>query len=55
MKRNTVDTTKNWEKVLCDRCGFTYRDGELREQDGIMVCDRCWDEKSYKDNKRRAS
>lgn len=32
------------EKVSCDRCGFTYHDGDLVEQDGIMVCrKRCLD------------
>jgi len=40
------------EKVSCDRCGFTYREGDLVEQDGIMVCLRCYDEPSHDDYER---
>ncbi len=43
------------EKVSCDRCGFTYRDGDLVEQDGIMVCPKCYDEPSHDDYERGAA
>lgn len=35
------------ERVTCDRCGFSYYDGELVTQDGLEVCKWCWDESSY--------
>jgi len=35
-------------KVECDRCGFTFREGDLKLQDGSMVCDECFDEPEYK-------
>lgn len=31
-------------KVLCDRCGFTYKSDELKQEwTGLMVCDSCWE------------
>jgi formylmethanofuran dehydrogenase subunit E len=41
-------------KVACDRCGQTYREGDLVEQNGRMVCPVCFDEPSYQDNRRNA-
>ncbi len=33
-------------KVVCDRCGFTYLNTELRsEWTGLKVCRKCWDPK----------
>lgn len=48
-QRNTLLDHER-EKVTCDRCGFTFRDGDLVEQRGLMVCDKCTDEPSYKEH-----
>lgn len=29
--------------VICDSCGFKFKNGELRERwDGVMCCSECW-------------
>jgi formylmethanofuran dehydrogenase subunit E len=38
-------------KVACDICGQTYREGELVEQNGKMVCPNDLDEPSYQDRR----
>ena len=35
----------------CDRCDKTYLKDELLEQDGLRVCERCFDETSFEDNR----
>jgi len=31
---------------FCDRCGFDYRVSELTRQNGILVCQSCFDDPS---------
>ena len=50
-RRRTMQGRRYEKKVECDRCGFTYRDGELREQDGLLICDMCYDEPYYKEQR----
>jgi len=34
----------------CDRCGFDYRQSEIRKQwDGLMVCGKCWEPRHPQD------
>ncbi len=56
MRRSRMPWNREYEmKITCDRCGATYRDGELIAQDGLMVCKlRCYDAPSYEDNKEQA-
>jgi hypothetical protein len=36
----------------CDRCGEEVGEDEFREdEEGVMLCDLCWDELFYKDDK----
>lgn len=51
-RRSTMQGRRYEKKVSCDRCGFTYRDGELVEQNGLMVCTiHCYDKPSYKETR----
>lgn len=34
----------SWYNVICDRCGFKYKNHELRKEwTGLMVCEYCWE------------
>lgn len=34
---------RNAYNVICDSCGFRFKNGELRERwDGVMCCAQCW-------------
>lgn len=40
--RNYLELGK-WN-VICDRCGFKYKNTDLRKEwTGLMVCDSCWE------------
>lgn len=42
--RNFLELGK-WN-VICDRCGFKYKNTDLKEEwTGLMVCDHCWEPK----------
>ncbi len=40
---------KEAKKRDCDRCGFTFLYSELIKQKGLLVCEDCLDEPSYKE------
>ena len=43
MATNRV-TGKGGYNVICDECGFKYKNNELvRRYDGFMVCRKCWE------------
>ncbi len=52
-RRRGFNENMEWEKKNCDRCGFAYYIDELRRQDGLDVCDMCYDSPSYEDRKHR--
>lgn len=36
--------------VVCDRCGFDYRNSQIKVQwDGLTVCNRCWEPRHPQD------
>lgn len=35
----------------CDRCGFEYEAVKLQEQDGLYICEKCYDEKGFDEKK----
>lgn len=36
--------------VICDRCGFKYKAGELKKEwTGLMVCHKCWEPRHPQD------
>ena len=37
--------------VECDICGFGYRFGQMRKQNGLIVCPEDYDEPNPRDNK----
>lgn len=40
--RNYLELGK-WN-VICDRCGFEFKNDELRKEwTGLMVCSKCWE------------
>ena len=52
--KRTILHRRHREKVTCDRCGATFREGDLLEQDGILVCrKRCLDEPDRDDYEER--
>lgn len=53
---NSPITHNEKPRVKCDRCGFTYREGELVTEPvtGLQVCHpvyggHCYDDPAYKD------
>lgn len=46
---NQTLTRPPWALGLCDRCGFTFKLNELKEDifdrrpTGLLVCSKCWD------------
>ena len=44
MSREYYDPNNVWK--ICDRCGFKYRNSEMRrEWTGLQVCEQCWEPK----------
>lgn len=41
------------EKYDCDTCGFTFYKKDMLKQNGYWVCRDCYDEPSYRDNRKR--
>lgn len=40
----------SWYNVICDRCGFRYKNHELqKEWTGFMVCTHCWEPRHPQD------
>ena len=36
--------------VICDRCGFKYKDHQLKKEwTGLMVCEPCWESRHPQD------
>lgn len=47
--RTTWYTAGEW-KAVCDRCGFHFRNTQLKlEWDGLMVCNGCWEPRHPQD------